>query len=82
MATDLRTRSILVAEDDEDLRAWLREVLECEGYTVMEAVNGREAMSILGRADVDLCITDLAMPEQEGIETIQMIRLKYPELTK
>jgi len=80
MPTDLRTRSILIAEDDEDLRAWLREVLECEGYAVMEAVNGREAMSILGRADVDLCITDLAMPEQEGIETIRLIRYEYPQL--
>jgi len=80
MQGDSAARSILVAEDDGDLRAWLREVLENEGYAVMEAANGREAMEIVRRANVDLCITDLAMPEQEGIETIRMIRYEFPEL--
>lgn len=74
------TQVILIAEDDEDLRAWLREVLGGEGYAVLEAVNGRGAMDILRRARVDVCITDLAMPEQEGIETIRLIRHQYPEL--
>ena len=37
-------------------------------------------MDILRRTSVDLCITDLAMPEREGIETIQMIRSEYPEM--
>ena len=72
--------AILIAEDDEDLRAWLREVLVNEGYAVRDAANGREAMDILCRASIDLCITDLAMPEQEGIETIQLIRCEYPHL--
>lgn len=74
------TRAILIAEDDEDLRAWLHEVLAGEGYVVMEAVNGRGAMDLLHRTKVDVCITDLAMPEQEGIETIRLIRHQYPEL--
>lgn len=80
MREDSTARSILVAEDNGDLRAWLREVLENEGYAVMEAANGREAMEVLRRASVDLCITDLAMPEKNGIETIRMIRYEYPEL--
>ena len=37
-------------------------------------------MEVLGRVSVDLCITDLAMPEKDGIETIRMIRYEYPEL--
>ena len=73
-------KKILVAEDNEGLRALFRKVLEHEGHSVMEAANGREVMNILRRAKVDLCITDLAMPEQEGIETIQMIRSEYPEM--
>jgi len=80
MQGDSAARSILVAEDDGDLRAWLREVLENEGYAVMEAANGREAMEIVRRANVDLCITDLAMPEQEGIETIRLLKEEYPKL--
>src|SRR5216684_4178839 len=39
-----------------------------------------DAVPLQGQHRVDLCITDLAMPEQEGIETIQMIRDEYPEL--
>ena len=80
MQKDSTARSILVAEDDGHIRAWLRAVLENEGYVVMEAANGREAMEVLRRATVDLCITDLAMPEQDGIKTIRMIRYEYPEL--
>jgi len=76
----IRTWAILVAEDDEGLRAWLREVLDGEGYVVIEAGNGREAMDILRRGKIDLYITDLAMPEQEGIETIRLIRSEYPQL--
>ena len=77
---DSTSRLILVAEDNGDLRAWFRMVLEHGGYAVIETANGREVMDILRRASVDLCITDLAMPEQEGIETIQMIRREYPEM--
>src|SRR5216683_237255 len=76
----LGTPSILVAEDNPDLRAWLQEVLQSEGYAVKPAVNGRRAMDLLRQDRVDLMITDLAMPEQEGIETIQMVRKEYPAL--
>jgi CheY-like chemotaxis protein len=72
--------SILVAEDDADFRAWLRESLESAGYSVTEAANGKEVMELLKQASVDLCITDLAMPEQEGIETIRLLRYQYPAL--
>ena len=60
MREDPTARSILVAEDNGDLRAWLREVLENEGYAVLEAANGREVMEVLGRVSVDLCITGSA----------------------
>jgi len=46
----------------------------------MEAANGREAMEIVRRANVDLCITGPRKPEQEGIETIRMISIRVPEL--
>jgi two-component system, chemotaxis family, chemotaxis protein CheY len=72
--------SILVADDDADFRAWLRESLEGAGYSVIEAANGKKVMDLLKQSSVDLCITDLAMPEQEGIETIRQLRRQYPAL--
>jgi CheY-like chemotaxis protein len=56
-------------------------MLEPEGYTVLLASDGNEALRLLKeRHDVDLVITDLVMPNCEGIETIRLIRGLYPEL--
>ena len=71
---------VLVADDDPGMREWLRDSLESAGYHVAEAVNGRKATDLLKRRSVDLCITDLIMPDQEGIETIQLLRREYPAL--
>ena len=70
---------VLVADDDVDMREWLREALEGAGYDVLEAANGKEAIRLLKEAKVDLFITDLFMPEQ-GIETIRILRHEYPSL--
>jgi CheY-like chemotaxis protein len=71
---------ILVADDDAGTRAWLRDVLESAGYNIIEAENGKEVMNLLRQESVELCMTDLAMPEQEGIETIRLLRHEYPDL--
>ena len=71
---------ILVIDDDPDVRGWLRDSLASFGFAVIEAKNGKDATSLLKRETFDLCITDLAMPEQEGIETIQILRRDYPAL--
>jgi chemotaxis response regulator CheB len=62
------------------MRAWLREALEIGDYDVLEGANGRNAMDLLTTVTVDLVITDLAMPEQEGIETIRLLRRQHPGL--
>jgi CheY-like chemotaxis protein len=71
---------VLVADDDAGMRGWLREALETAGYDVLEAANGKRAVELLKRERVDLVITDLAMPEQEGMETIRLLKGEYPEL--
>ncbi|HKW97101.1 MAG TPA: response regulator [Bryobacteraceae bacterium] len=71
---------ILVADDDAETRAWLRDALESAGCNIVEAGNGKEAMNLLTQESVDLCMTDLSMPEQEGIETIRLLRQEYPDL--
>jgi PAS domain S-box-containing protein len=73
--------TILIVDDDDSIRRLLRYSLTSDGYAVMEAGNGRQAMQqITQNADIDLMITDLVMPEQEGIETIRMVRKVRPDL--
>ena len=69
---------ILLVDDDSELRACLNLLLGGAGYKVSEAANGREALHILESQIVDLVITDLLMPEMEGIETIFTIRREVP----
>jgi len=69
---------ILVADDETEVRGFLRKVLEGSGYEVIEAMDGKQALRQVLAGRVDLVITDLVMPEQEGIETIQALRRDAP----
>ena len=66
--------AILVIDDDASVREVVSEMLRLEGHEVTIAENGREATAMLADRDFDLVITDLIMPEKEGIETISEIR--------
>jgi len=66
--------TILIVDDDEALRTLLRRILQRAGYDVMLAANGREALTNFRRQPADLVITDLFMPQQDGLETIQALR--------
>jgi CheY-like chemotaxis protein len=59
--------SILIVEDDAHIRAFLTELLEDEGYAATGATNGRVALQALAAAIPDLIITDILMPEMDGI---------------
>lgn len=72
--------SILVVDDDDSVRRVLRRILESAGYEVRDAPNGRLAMLEFNRRPADLLITDIFMPEQEGIETIGAVRRDHPGL--
>jgi len=73
-----RTIRILVADDEAAVRGFLRVLLEGAGYHVIEAADGKHALRQARAGRVDLVITDLVMPEQEGIETIQALRQEVP----
>ncbi len=75
-----RPTSILVVDDDDTIRFVLRKMLEGAGYEVREAPNGRIAMEELSKRPARVMITDIFMPEQEGIETIRIARKTYPDL--
>ena len=69
---------ILVADDEAGVRGFLRKVLEEGGYEVIEAVDGKQALQQARAGHVDLVITDLVMPGQEGLETIRALRREVP----
>jgi PAS domain S-box-containing protein len=71
---------ILVVDDEPAVRSFLRLALESAGYSVEEASNGKDAIAWIGRGAPDLVITDLVMPEKEGIETIETLRRSHPKL--
>jgi YesN/AraC family two-component response regulator len=70
--------TILIIDDEPAMRLAIREHLKRRGHDVLEASNGRRGMDLLESERVDLVITDIIMPEQEGVETIQAIRKHHP----
>jgi len=71
---------ILVVDDEDGVRSLLRHLLTDAGHEVLEAGNGKEATEKLRSEAIDLMITDLVMPEREGIETILELRRTRPDL--
>ncbi|MCC6263081.1 MAG: response regulator [Bryobacterales bacterium] len=71
---------VLVVDDDPDVRLVLCRMLESGGYETAEARHGREALEAALEYPFDVLITDLIMPEQEGIETIQQFHQIYPHM--
>ncbi len=71
---------ILVIDDEYELRSMLRQMLEHAGHEVSEAVNGAVGIEIYERDAPDLIITDIIMPEKEGVETIIALRRADPAL--
>lgn len=72
--------TILLVDDDEQFRAMLHQTLEGAGYGVHGAANGKMALELYRRSPADLVVTDLVMPEQEGIQTIMDLRKINPEV--
>src|SRR5688572_22193063 len=71
---------IVLIEDDPAVLRMTRRALAAGGHTVVAFENGRGAIDHLRRENPDLLITDIFMPEMEGIETIQQVRVLKPGL--
>ncbi len=69
---------ILLVEDDDDMRASCREVLEMAGHVVLEASSAKEAGPILNNETVDLIVTDLRMPDGGGEEVLREVKALCP----
>ena len=72
--------TILVIDDDVDVRASVATMLEAGGFSVVKAENGVEAERAIERGKVELVLTDLLMPDKDGIELINDLRKSRPGL--
>ena len=70
---------VLLIDDEKLVRLTVRKMLEAEGYDVSEAEDGRDGLDSFKQQPFDLVITDMVMPEREGIETIAAIRKIKPD---
>ena len=71
---------ILVIDDEELARFTVREILEGAGYEVAEAKNGNQGLAFQKAQPNDLVITDIIMPDKEGVETIIELKRDFPTL--
>lgn len=72
--------NILLIDDESSVRKTIRVILEAQGHHVAEAENGREGLRLCVEHIFDLVISDIIMPEKEGIETIVELRSAHPDL--
>lgn len=70
--------SVLVVDDEEQIRKLIRETLEQGGYEVTEAHDGKEGLHAYRQQPSDLVIMDILMPDQDGLESIMTLRREFP----
>jgi DNA-binding response OmpR family regulator len=75
---DAQSKTILIAEDSDDLRSMLKQLLEANGYNVLEAVTGREAVEAAIVERPDLVLMDLGLPGVDGLSAVAEIRERVP----
>ena len=81
ISRDLKgSESILVVDDEELMAELAQEILEANGYRVVVANNGKQALDILEKESVDLVVTDVIMPNMDGYELASQILSKYPDM--
>ena len=71
---------ILVVDDDMSIRALLREILEEDGHQVDEAIDGKQGVLCYRAKPADLVITDMLMPEKDGVELIMELQESFPDI--
>jgi YesN/AraC family two-component response regulator len=70
---------ILVVDDEESAREMVAKIVNQIGYEVVTAKNGREALEILRNTPSTIMITDIKMPEMDGLELIKSTRAEFPD---
>jgi len=71
---------ILVVDDELSVRNMVKDIIESDCHEVVVALNGLEALNMCANTTFDLIITDIVMPEKNGIDLIMEVRQKYPDI--
>ena len=70
--------AILIVDDDDLTRIVVKRILEIDHHTIFQAANGQEALQVVSTSPVDLLITDILMPERDGLDVVAQVRGTHP----
>lgn len=76
----MSTKTILIIEDDQQFLGFISELLSGEGFEVLKAENGKEGINVVEENEPDLILTDLLMPEKDGVRVISEVRSKFSHI--
>jgi DNA-binding NtrC family response regulator len=71
---------ILLIDDEASVRGFFRDVLEGAGYGVAEAASARDGLRLLHERPIDLVITDILMPDMDGLEVTRVLHRDFPKV--
>ena len=74
------SRTVLVVDDDADMRKLLRDFLQPGGYDVLEAANGHDAMVLVDSEPIDVVVLDKEMPGLNGLDVLSLLQRRRPGL--
>lgn len=73
-------KNVLVVDDAPFMRMMLKEILSSDGHNIIQATNGEECLTILETTPIDTCILDINMPVMDGMQALEIIKQKYPQI--
>jgi DNA-binding NtrC family response regulator len=74
--------TVLLVDDDEGMLQALTRVLRDEKYQLLTALNGQEALKILGQHRVQILVADFMMPEMSGLDLLKIVKTLYPDVVR
>jgi len=74
------TRTLLIADDEANIRRVLEAIFKKDGYNVLVGENGLHALELAANNKIDVLITDLIMPDMNGVELLQKVKERHPDL--
>lgn len=73
-------RKVLIVDDQYGIRILLKEILEQNGYTLFQAANGIQALTIADQQELDLILLDVKLPGMNGFDILKRVKEKQPEV--